>query len=245
MAAAKRRTRAAGDGAEDVPWLTAYADLITAILAVIVLMLASGVFDGPQAEPCPPAPEPVPCPPVAKAPPKPAGPVIPREVIEETRQLERMRANLSQILSVNALDDRVALTLDERGLAVVIEGAALFASNEWKLAPGDLADYQPLLDAVTAVVDGRTIEIEGHTDDLGSDAFNLDLSARRALSMLGVWTTLGYPTANVRIAGYGETRPARPLTPGLSEFEQEQVRNTNRRISFLIHRRQPPPGAPR
>lgn len=235
----RRATTGADGGAEDIPWLTAYADLITAILAVIVLMLSTGVFDttGDQRIVEAPAPQAMPEPRVEQ-PADANGPRVPESQLRETERLEQLRRRLERVVFASALDRHVRLALDQRGLAVIIEGAALFESGKWDLHPEQLQPFLPLLQAIATASGGRTVEIEGHTDDVGSDAYNLQLSTQRALAMLDFWVAQGHPTWNLRLAAFGETRPARPLQPWMSEDRMAEVRNANRRIAFMIHRQQ-------
>jgi outer membrane protein OmpA-like peptidoglycan-associated protein len=51
-----------------------------------------------------------------------------------------------------------------------------------------------------------TVEVGGHTDSQGDDAYNLDLSARRASTVRDYLIAKGVPAANLTSSGYGETR---------------------------------------
>lgn len=87
----------------------------------------------------------------------------------------------------------------------------------------------PILDAVTDVLVKNSsfkIEVQGHTDDKGSDAYNLDLSKRRAQSVRKYLVARGVSPDRLESQGYGE---ARPLVPNISEAN----RALNRRVQFL------------
>ncbi|MEO1494612.1 MAG: OmpA family protein [Pseudomonadota bacterium] len=49
--------------------------------------------------------------------------------------------------------------------------------------------------------------IEGHTDASGSDSFNLNLSNRRAASVVNYLESLGVPRERLEAKGYGESKP--------------------------------------
>jgi OOP family OmpA-OmpF porin len=51
-----------------------------------------------------------------------------------------------------------------------------------------------------------SVRIVGHTDPLGSDAYNLKLSAARAESVKSHMTTLGVPAAVISASGAGESQ---------------------------------------
>jgi peptidoglycan-associated lipoprotein len=55
---------------------------------------------------------------------------------------------------------------------------------------------------------GATVTLEGHTDDRGTDEYNLALGERRARAMRDYLTRLGVPPARIKTISYGEERPA-------------------------------------
>ncbi|MEP6690817.1 MAG: OmpA family protein [Gemmatimonadaceae bacterium] len=52
-----------------------------------------------------------------------------------------------------------------------------------------------------------TLKVEGHTDNVGGDAKNLDLSARRATAVKTALVALGVPAARLDTGGYGASVP--------------------------------------
>jgi outer membrane protein OmpA-like peptidoglycan-associated protein len=88
----------------------------------------------------------------------------------------------------------------------------------------------PVLKAIAEVVqslDGKRVRIEGHTDDRGTDQYNLDLSKRRARAV-AQWliTNGGIPTTQLETTGYGKSRP---LVSG-PDADPSQ----NRRVELII-----------
>ncbi len=71
------------------------------------------------------------------------------------------------------------------------------------------------------------VEIAGHTDDIGSDEFNLELSRKRAEAVVAYLVGRGISRARLRAVGYGESRP---LVPNISE----ENRAMNRRVEFKL-----------
>jgi large repetitive protein len=73
----------------------------------------------------------------------------------------------------------------------------------------------------------KLVKIEGHTDDVGDDAFNLKLSQKRADSVRDYLIAQGVEAGRLKAIGYGETKPVAPnSTP--------RGRETNRRVAFSI-----------
>jgi peptidoglycan-associated lipoprotein len=73
------------------------------------------------------------------------------------------------------------------------------------------------------------LRIEGHSDDRGSDDYNLALSERRAQSAKKYLQALGFPAEKLSILGYGEERPA-------AKGEGDEIWAKNRRDEFVIAR---------
>jgi outer membrane protein OmpA-like peptidoglycan-associated protein len=71
------------------------------------------------------------------------------------------------------------------------------------------------------------IEISGHTDDVGTDAGNLELSRKRALSVQEYLAKSGISPERLSAKGYGKTKP---VVPNNSESNRQQ----NRRIEWQV-----------
>jgi outer membrane protein OmpA-like peptidoglycan-associated protein len=103
-----------------------------------------------------------------------------------------------------------------------------------------------LLDNVAQVIISHPqiglIRVEGHTDDRGDDASNMDLSQRRAESVRKYLIDKGVPAERLKAVGYGESQPIVPNS-------NAKNRATNRRVVFVIEgdkaieNRQPGAGA--
>jgi outer membrane protein OmpA-like peptidoglycan-associated protein len=91
-----------------------------------------------------------------------------------------------------------------------------------------------ILDAVAATLQGnpgiQLIEIQGHTDERGDDAYNLDLSDKRAKSVMKYMVDKGVDEKRLSAQGYGETQP-------LIHEHNEKAWAKNRRVAFLILKR--------
>jgi OmpA-OmpF porin, OOP family len=92
----------------------------------------------------------------------------------------------------------------------------------------------PILDAVAATLQGnpsiQLIEVQGHTDERGNDAYNLDLSDRRAAAVKKYLADKGVDEKRLESQGYGETQP-------VDRNHNEAAWAKNRRVAFLILKR--------
>ena len=72
-----------------------------------------------------------------------------------------------------------------------------------------------------------TLEIQGHTDDKGSDDFNMKLSQNRADSVRNYLITKGVLADTITAKGFGESTP-------LVTNDSDANREKNRRVEFKI-----------
>lgn len=87
-----------------------------------------------------------------------------------------------------------------------------------------------LLDEVAGALNDHpnlTVDIEGHTDDVGNDKANLKLSQGRAESVRNYMIKHGVQVDRMRAIGYGEERP-------IDDNSSEEGRGVNRRVEFVI-----------
>jgi outer membrane protein OmpA-like peptidoglycan-associated protein len=92
----------------------------------------------------------------------------------------------------------------------------------------------PLLDAIAATIKGHPeialIEIQGHADERGDDEHNLDLTDRRAHSVMRALEDRGVELGRLKARGYGETKP-------VCTQHNEDCWSKNRRVEFIIIKR--------
>ncbi|MEQ9010927.1 OmpA family protein [Algiphilus sp.] len=72
-----------------------------------------------------------------------------------------------------------------------------------------------------------SVDVEGHTDSVGTDAYNLGLSERRANAVKAYLTQQGISPQRMTAVGYGETVP-------IDTNETEDGRANNRRVEFRV-----------
>lgn len=105
-------------------------------------------------------------------------------------------------------------------------GAVSFASDSPELQ----GPFQPVLDKVAAalVEYGKTvIEVAGHTDSVGADAYNQQLSERRANSVAAYLASRGVQQSRMVTLGAGESYP-------VASNDTEAGRAANRRVELTI-----------
>ena len=94
-----------------------------------------------------------------------------------------------------------------------------------------LPEVENILDQVIQVLKRHPewkIRIEGHTDSMGTDEYNQDLSQRRATAVRNYLVSQGIPASQlVEIVGYGESRP-------VADNGTSEGRYLNRRVDFVV-----------
>jgi len=118
----------------------------------------------------------------------------------------------------------------ERRLSVV--GDALFDFDKSGLRP----DAEETLSAAApeiAKLGGKPTRIEGHTDAIGSDAYNMKLSEARATTVRDWLVGRGVVPATTPIKGFGKTRPIAPNKTGDGRDDPEG-RQKNRRVEVVF-----------
>lgn len=123
-------------------------------------------------------------------------------------------------------EEKRVVVRDDR---IEIKEKIQFAYNDSKILPqsdGLLTDIANVLKETPRI---KKVEIGGHASTEGSDDYNLDLSDRRAKSVMK-WLVErgGVEAARLSAKGYGETKPL--VIPDDTEAERER----NRRVEFLI-----------
>ncbi len=75
---------------------------------------------------------------------------------------------------------------------------------------------------------GLRVEISGHTDNIGSSAYNKQLSQRRANAVKDFLTSKGIDARRIKASGYGENRPI------ATNDDDAEGREINRRVDFIV-----------
>jgi len=134
-----------------------------------------------------------------------------------------------------ALSDLKADVTPER-IRVNLSADVLFDFDKADLKPAAEGSLGELVTVVKAYPDA-TIDIEGHTDAKGADAYNQALSERRAAAVAQWLVAHGAGDASrLRTKGWGRTRPIAPNTKADGSDDPEG-RAKNRRVEVVVNRR--------
>ena len=98
-----------------------------------------------------------------------------------------------------------------------------FDTNKATIRQADVPDLQKAVEFVKRHP-GRTISIDGHTDNVGNATYNQGLSERRAAAVKEYLLKNGVPGGErITTAGYGQTKPIADNATANGQFENRRV----------------------
>ncbi|MEI9903107.1 MAG: OmpA family protein [Asticcacaulis sp.] len=120
----------------------------------------------------------------------------------------------------------VYITNNGDNIVLNMPGDVTFESASADLSP----NFEPVLDDVATILNqypSTFIDVVGHADSQGSDAYNQDLSERRANSVASYLVNAKVKQERIYVAGMGESQPiASNATP--------EGRAQNRRVEITL-----------
>lgn len=158
------------------------------------------------------------------------------EVDAKSRELERAReaalVEAEKTAKLRAETDELLKELAElkaketdRGIVLTM-GDVLFATGKATLFPGAIGTINKLANFLKKYPD-RNVLIEGHTDSVGGEEYNLGLSAKRADSVREHLLAEGVSPARIFTKGYGKKYP-------VARNDTAAGRQQNRRVEVVI-----------
>ena len=138
-------------------------------------------------------------------------------------QQKEMEEQLAEEQRQNALQIE---RLDDNSLKLSLNSEVSFDFDRADIKSA----FTPSLDKLADVLsryDRTLVSVVGHTDDRGSNEYNLGLSQRRAESVVAYLTSRGVPQGRLYAEGQGETQPR-------ASNDSENGRQRNRRVEVYV-----------
>ncbi|MED4203761.1 flagellar motor protein MotB [Neobacillus mesonae] len=223
----------------DESWLIPYADLLTLLLALFIVLYAASTIDKEKYQsimesfqseltgtkianeqaglsPTPPSPE--------------LGKGLP-EQNNNDKDLDVLKHQLESYINTNGLEDKVSLRDTKKGIEVSLKEVVLFDSGTAELKERSYKTLNGIVGLINTVP--NPISIEGHTDNVPAYntiySSNWELSAARAASVLHYFESHKVAPKRMQFSGYGEYKPLYPN-------DTDQHRQANRRVTIVILR---------
>lgn len=121
--------------------------------------------------------------------------------------------------------DDLTLQKLEKGKTILLKNI-YFEFDRDELMPRSYVELNKLL-KIMRENPKLAIEIVGHTDSIGDDGYNLDLSRRRALSVVNFLLENNISKSRLRSHGEGESKP-------VASNDTDEGRAQNRRVEFVV-----------
>lgn len=155
-------------------------------------------------------------------------------------------SSLSQVTgcgqAVNAMDITTGATMADFVAAVLLRkvetalpemskaGTWVFKDIKFEidkdvLIPISYPKLEEIVKILKTHIDIKKVEIQGHTDSTASDAYNMDLSRRRAQTVMKYLQSKGIAASRMTAKGYGESRP-------IDTNDTDKGRSNNRRVEL-------------
>ncbi len=133
--------------------------------------------------------------------------------------------DLSSLKEYKEIEVDLYLSPIEKGEIIRLNNI-FFASGKYELLPESFAELD-ILYGLLKENKKLKIEIAGHTDAVGSDSDNLELSKNRANSVLNYLVGKGIASDRIVSKGYGETK-------FIAQNTTEEGKQQNRRVEFIV-----------
>jgi outer membrane protein OmpA-like peptidoglycan-associated protein len=153
-----------------------------------------------------------------------AAQAVAQQAQQNAQQAEQDKASLRAQLAqqLNAILE----TRDSARGLIVNMSDVLFDTGKYSLKPGAREKLAKVAGILLAYP-GLTIEVDGHTDNVGSDEFNQTLSEQRAAAVRDYLVQQGVSANAVTAKGFGKTQP-------VASNDSSAGRLMNRRVELVV-----------
>lgn len=153
---------------------------------------------------------------------------------EQQRQLEQQQQELARNRAL--LEDLKRNRLDaqetDRGIVVNLPDV-LFEFGKATLTSNARGKVRAIADALNNIAPARRVSVEGHTDSIGSEAYNQRLSEHRAEAVAIALENAGVQNQRITTRGFGKRYPVAPNTTP-DGADNPTGRAKNRRVEVII-----------
>jgi outer membrane protein OmpA-like peptidoglycan-associated protein len=139
---------------------------------------------------------------------------------QATQQTEQMRERLKQ-----QLNQVLQTTETARGLIVNMSDV-LFDFNKYTLKP-EAREKLAKVSGILLAYPNLKLQVEGYTDNIGSDEYNQKLSEERADAVRDYLVSQGVSDGSISAAGYGKSNP-------IADNSTNAGRAQNRRVQLVV-----------
>lgn len=182
---------------EDEQWLLTYADTITNLMALFIMIISVSTINQAAFEQV-----------TSKLKKEFSGK-------EPTKPIEQIKKQIKKLVHDKNLDTQVSVNSDKKGVVIEFASSAVFDPGSADLKPQIKPIFGQMSDELQAKdYRGYTIEVEGHTDDTpiqgGRYPSNWELSTARSTNVLRYFISKGIDPKVLAASGFADTIPKAP-----------------------------------
>lgn len=133
------------------------------------------------------------------------------------KQAEKLKKDLGTLADVERVQE---------GIKITMKSGVLFDFNSSKVNPIVNDNLMKFAETLKQYPDTEIL-VAGHTDNVGTEQYNMSLSQQRANAVANVLKINNVPRGRLTILGYGEKNP-------VADNTAESGREQNRRVEFAI-----------
>jgi outer membrane protein OmpA-like peptidoglycan-associated protein len=149
-----------------------------------------------------------------------------KDKISENQNLDLRNIAADQTIEHKDFDlDPIRVAAVEENITIVLNNI-FFDFDQAILKPESFPELNRIVDLMKEK-SGIQIEIAGHTDNIGTESYNLSLSERRAKAVISYLAEKGIPANRLNAVFFGEGKPA-------TTNDTKEGRKKNRRVEFKI-----------
>lgn len=203
-------------------WLITYADMVTLLLALFIIIASISEIDPVKLEM------------ITDQLRKGAGQTESRK-----KPLDQVLKTLKQIAADNHFSDQLDISSDPRGLKVEFSSSVFFKSGDGELQPAARPILEKVALALSAIShDGYRLYVEGHTDNVpimgGRYASNWELSTARSTNVLRFFIEKGIDPKVLAASGFADTLPKVPNK--VNGHDDPHAQSKNRRVVIKVYK---------
>jgi len=127
-----------------------------------------------------------------------------------------------------ALEDSKAASIEREGnlITILLKGDFMFDTNSYIVKPGLYSEIDRI-SKVLVEYPQTNIIVEGHTDSVGNENYNMSLSEKRAAAVENIFIQKNVDPSRITITGFGESQPR-------ATNSSPEGRQLNRRVEVKI-----------
>jgi len=147
-----------------------------------------------------------------------------QKLASQTEQAQKEQAELRRQLLLQF--NQILQTRETARGLIVNMSDVLFDTAQYSLRPG-AREKLAKISGIVLAHPGLRITVEGHTDSVGGDEYNMKLSENRANSVRSYLVSQGLSSESVSAQGFGKTRP-------VADNQTAAGRQQNRRVELVV-----------